>query len=152
MLCDLSTPVHYGLKSSRLPMIQIINKTISFLLVSEYFSYDFCPFYQIAQVTKLTATIVGVFYICYVPFLITLGTGPSMEETYLYALYITMMFYFNNRWVNPVLYAWMNPPFRAALKSLVCFWRTPAMDSGLHSHTHSTKSTHTNPHLQMQNQ
>ena len=87
------------------------------------------------SVTKMMALVVGVFFILYLPFAVTLATLSSTSplwQVYLYA--VTILIYDINFCINPFIYAWRDKGFKRAMGEMAsacrrkccCFLPLPA--------------------------
>ena len=72
------------------------------------------------QISKMMATVVGLFFILQIPFRILLAfiseESPQWQRTLLYCFTII---YDINFWINPMTYAWGHPKFKKVFRDMI---------------------------------
>ena len=86
-----------------------------------YDTYEASANRQQKRIAKMMITVLGTFFLCYIP----QSLASVLLKTYTNSLSIvilekiTVLIYWTNTWVNPIIYAWKSKDFRVAFRKLL---------------------------------
>ncbi|XP_022791919.1 histamine H2 receptor-like [Stylophora pistillata] len=73
-----------------------------------------------SKAARTVATVIGLFYLCWIPFFVSILLTTFKQEavSYLHTAFVTCLAYSNSAF-NPVIYGWLNQEFKTTYKRLV---------------------------------
>ena len=71
------------------------------------------------KIAKMTAWVLGGYLLSVTPVLILQGSMDQIGNTYHVLERVSVIFWWNNCWINPVIYAWKDKDFRRSFRKLL---------------------------------
>ena len=86
-----------------------------------YNTYEATTNRQQKRIAKMMIMILGTFFICYIPLLVTLVLQRVYTDSMVLLVLekIAAVIFWTNTWINPIIYAWKSEDFRVAFRKIL---------------------------------